>query len=234
MAHRRKFKTGDPVEPDRESLEDDRDSESIDQDVKDIFQEAQDLDYGRGDFVRMLESYTDRSPVLTGGDLDADWEDADVGEEAVGGQNPTPDQSVVDEEGEALGITYNDDEPLHTTDKLNQRDQNPWELNPASSPDFGERVKEEFHTPIKTLTAAAGLSDRPKPKTLKAPSRSGRTHQGQRGRPRKRTSSTATPRAKSNRPQNNRVTKVARGIKSPPTNVHRHASKGNQNKTKRA
>jgi hypothetical protein len=224
MAHKRKFKTGDSMEPDREGLKDDQDSESIDQDVKDIFQEAQDLDYGRGDFVRMLESYTDRSPVLTGGDLDADWEDADVGEEAVGGQNPTPDQSVVDEEGEALGITYNDNEPLHTTDKLNQRDQNPWELNPASSPDFGERVKEEFNTPIKTLTAAAGLSDRSKPKTLKAPSRSGKSHQGQRGRPRKRTSGAATGlsiakgarQSQSRRKQNNR------------------ASKGSQNKAKHA
>lgn len=223
MAHKRKFKTGDPMEPDREGLKDEQDSESIDQDVKDIFQEAQDLDYGRGDFVRMLESYTDRSPVLTGGDLDADWEDADVGEEAVGGQNPTPDQSVVDEEGEALGITYNDNEPLHTTDKLNQRDQNPWELNPASSPDFGERVKEEFNTPIKTLTAAAGLSDRSKPKTFKATSRSGKTHQGQRGRSRKRTSSTAT---------GSSIAKGARHSESR-SKQNKRASKGSQNKTKR-
>lgn len=223
MPRRRKFKTVDPVEPDQESLKDEQDPESIDQDVKDIFQEAQDLDYGRGDFARMLESYTDRSPVLSGGDLDADWEDADVGEETVGGQNPTPDQSIVDEEGEAVGITYNDDEPLHTTDKLNKRDQNPWELNPASSPDFSERVKEEFNAPIKTLTAAAGLSDRSKPTASKTPSRPGKSHQGQQSRSRKRTSGTAT---------GSSIAKGARHSENRSKQNNR-ASKGSQNKTNR-
>jgi hypothetical protein len=233
MPRKRRRKTNDPVESDHESLRDEQDPESIDQDVKDIFQEAQDLDYGRGDLVRTLESYTDRSPVLTGGDLDADWEDADVGEETVGGQNPTPDQSVVDEEGEALGITYNDNEPLHTTDKLNQRDQNPWELNPASSPDFGERVKEEFNAPIKKLTAAARLSERSQPTASTTPSRPGKSHQGQQSRSRKRTSSTATPKAKGIHRKNNRATKVARGIKSSSAHVRGHASKGSRNKSKR-
>ena len=56
-----------------------------------------------------------------------------------GGDNPTPDQDVVDELGRASGIVYNDSEPLHTTDKLVQRDRRRWELNPASSEDFDER-----------------------------------------------------------------------------------------------
>lgn len=233
MPRKRRRKTNDPVESDHESLRDEKDPENIDQDVKDIFQEAQDLDYGRGDFVRRLESYTDRSPVLTGGDLDADWEYADIGEEAVGGQNPTPDQSVVEEEGEALGITYNDNEPLHTTDKLNQRDRDPWELNPASSPDFSERVNEEYNTPIKTLVAEAGLSDRSKPTGSKASSQSGKTHGNRQSHSSKRISGTATPRAKNNRRQSNRTKKVARGMKHPPTHARRHATKVSQNKTKR-
>src|SRR6185503_4276528 len=45
-------------------------------------------------------SYQDRHALLTGGDVDADWQRAEAsGEEAVGGSEPTPDQDVVDEIG---------------------------------------------------------------------------------------------------------------------------------------
>jgi hypothetical protein len=47
--------------------------------------------------------------------------------------NPTPDQDVVDELGQAAGLTYEDDEPLHTGDKLEKRDKKRWELNPESA-----------------------------------------------------------------------------------------------------
>jgi hypothetical protein len=80
--------------------------------------------------------------VLTGGDIDAAWDQASVGDETVGGSSPTPDQDIVDEIGEALGVTYQDTEPLHTTEKLAQRDAERWELNPASSEDFAERSRE--------------------------------------------------------------------------------------------
>ncbi|MBK9768760.1 MAG: hypothetical protein IPP63_18070 [Chloracidobacterium sp.] len=85
-----------------------------------------------------LADYPDRSPKLSGGDIDAAWEDSDVGEESVGGGNPTPDQSVVEELGEAMGITYQDNEPLGTEKKLERRDEDRWELNPASAEDFGD------------------------------------------------------------------------------------------------
>jgi hypothetical protein len=50
---------------------------------------------------------------MTGGDVDADWEDAySVGDEAPGGDNPTPDQDRVDDIGKALGVTYEDNEEL--------------------------------------------------------------------------------------------------------------------------
>src|SRR5688500_14815057 len=55
---------------------------------------------------------TARTPTLTGGDVDAGWEYADIGEETVGGSNPTPDQDIVDIIGEAVGVTYQDNEPL--------------------------------------------------------------------------------------------------------------------------
>lgn len=138
-------------EEDTDNAETEQDPEAVDPDVKDIFEQAQELDYGRDDLTRKLESYTDRTPELTGGDVDASWEYADVGEETVGGQNPTPDQSVVDEEGEAVGLTYQDNEPLAVDDKVGERDREPWELNPASTPEYSERVREEFHEPLETL-----------------------------------------------------------------------------------
>jgi hypothetical protein len=77
--------------------------------------------------------------VLAGGDIDAAWDQADVGEETVGGTTPTPDQDIVDEIGRAVGVNYEDGEPLHTTEKLERRDEQRWELDPASSEDFAER-----------------------------------------------------------------------------------------------
>jgi hypothetical protein len=77
--------------------------------------------------------------VLTAGDIDAAWDQAAVGDETVGGSTPTPDQDIVDEIGRALGVSYEDGEPLHTTEKIERRDQERWELHPASSEDFAER-----------------------------------------------------------------------------------------------
>ena len=55
-------------------------------------------------------------PLLSGGDIDADWEDAEfVGDEAVAGSNPTPDQSVVDEIGEAVGEEQEDGKPIRVS-----------------------------------------------------------------------------------------------------------------------
>jgi hypothetical protein len=77
------------------------------------------------------------------GDMDADWEDADVGEESMGGENPAPDQNIVEEFGKAVGLTYADNEPLNVSEKIKARDQFRWELNPASSEGFKERMKHE-------------------------------------------------------------------------------------------
>ncbi len=80
---------------------------------------------------------TETSPVLTGGDVDADWEDAyAVGDEAPGGDNPTPDQDRVDDIGRALGIEYADNEELKAADKIAERDKHRWELDPASAEDY--------------------------------------------------------------------------------------------------
>ena len=59
---------------------------------------------GRATIRHARQEHTETSPALTGGDVDADWEDAyAVGDEAPGGDNPTPDQDRVDDIGKALG-----------------------------------------------------------------------------------------------------------------------------------
>jgi hypothetical protein len=95
---------------------------------------------GRLHFQDTLEDHNETSPALTGGDVDADWEDAYAsGDEAPGGDNPTPDQDRVDDIGKALGVTYEDNEELKAADKIAERDRHRWELDPASSDDYRER-----------------------------------------------------------------------------------------------
>jgi hypothetical protein len=95
---------------------------------------------GRREMREAREEHNETSPVLTGGDVDADWEDAySVGDEAPGGDNPTPDQDRVDDIGKALGVEYQDNEELRASDKVADRDRHRWELDPASSEDYRER-----------------------------------------------------------------------------------------------
>jgi hypothetical protein len=95
---------------------------------------------GRKHLADARQEHTETSPVLTGGDVDADWQDAyAVGDEAPGGDNPTPDQDRVDDIGKALGVTYEDNEELKSSDKIADRDKHRWELDPASSEDYTDR-----------------------------------------------------------------------------------------------
>ncbi|HJT19199.1 MAG TPA: DUF6335 family protein [Nitrospira sp.] len=82
------------------------------------------------------------APELSGGDMDAAWDQADVGTETVGGSNPTPDQDIVEDVGRAVGVTYQDDEPLKFGEKVPQRDERRWELDPASSEDYDIRASD--------------------------------------------------------------------------------------------
>ena len=83
-----------------------------------------------------LSKNTGAGPALTAGDVDADWESAEtVGDEAPGGDNPTPDQDVVDDIGRALGVEYDDDEELQGGAEIADRDRHRWELDPASKDD---------------------------------------------------------------------------------------------------
>jgi Family of unknown function (DUF6335) len=95
---------------------------------------------GRAELAEKVRNHTSTGPAMTAGDVDADWESAEsVGDEAPGGDNPTPDQDVVDEIGRALGVEYDDDEELRGGDEIIDRDRNRWELDPASSDDYDDR-----------------------------------------------------------------------------------------------
>ncbi|MEH2087079.1 DUF6335 family protein [Nostoc sp.] len=84
--------------------------------------------------------YTETSPKLTGGDVDAYWQDADaVGDEAVGGSTSTPDKNVTEDLEAAVGLEMADSEFLHTNDILEDRDGDRWELDPKSSEDYQDR-----------------------------------------------------------------------------------------------
>ena len=95
---------------------------------------------GRRELLERYEEHTETGPDITGGDVDADWEDAySVGDEAPGGDNPTPDQDRVDDIAKALGVEYQDNEELRGSDKISDRDRHRWELDPASSEDYRDR-----------------------------------------------------------------------------------------------
>ena len=69
----------------------------------------------------------------------------------------------VDQLGEAVGLVYQDEEPLNTIEKIEDRDDNRWSMNPASAEDFGglqmrELLKPGEHAPDFTLSSHAGAA----------------------------------------------------------------------------
>lgn len=80
-----------------------------------------------------LRNNTAASPQDAGGDPDASWEDVnDSGTESVAGDNPTPDQSDVEENAHAVGVNFEDNEELEVLDKIERRDRERFELDPRS------------------------------------------------------------------------------------------------------
>jgi len=83
--------------------------------------------------AQRLRNNTAASPRDAGGDLDAAWEDVnDSGSETVAGDNPTPDQSIVEENASAMGVSYEDNEELEFIDKIEKRDRDRFELDENS------------------------------------------------------------------------------------------------------
>jgi hypothetical protein len=108
----------------------------------DLDQSASAARTGHAELQERLSEHTQTGPALTGGDVDADWEEAySSGDEAPGGDNPTPDVNVVSDIGRSLGLEYDDHEELKGPDKIAARDAKRWELDPASSEDYKDRIK---------------------------------------------------------------------------------------------
>jgi hypothetical protein len=82
--------------------------------------------------------------AVTGGDLDVQLESAQFsGDEAAVSSMPTPEHNDVDDIGRSMGVQYADNEELKFGEKERSRDKQRWELDPASSEDYVERLKDE-------------------------------------------------------------------------------------------
>jgi Family of unknown function (DUF6335) len=110
-----------------------------DPEVKNEFEAVAHLGRPEQSLQRGLLQPVEIAAKTAGGDIETVAGESAVGEESVGGGNPTPDQNVVEDLGEAMGLTYEDEEPLGGENKLHGRDVHRWEMNPASSEDFTVR-----------------------------------------------------------------------------------------------
>lgn len=104
-----------------------------DQEILDDFAERQMMPTGEQGLMRSMRQHHSETPEVTGGDVDAAWGQAeDAGDETPSAE-PMPDHDRVGEMGEALGVTYEDDEELDFVEKVWNRDKERWELDPASA-----------------------------------------------------------------------------------------------------
>mgnify|MGYP001171441224 CR=1 FL=1 len=105
-----------------------------DEDIQDVMNE--DISRAPQDpelLAERLRDNTSSSPADSGGDIDANWEEVNTtGSESVFGDNPTPDQSDVEENAHAMGINFEDSEPLDFLGKMEERDRHRFELDEDS------------------------------------------------------------------------------------------------------
>jgi hypothetical protein len=103
-----------------------------------------DVTAGSKELADRLRNNQGTDPTLSGGDIDARWEDAEAGgDETVGGSTATPGRNDLDAIGKAVGVTYAAGEELKAGEKGTRRDRHRWELDPASSEDYVDRTNEE-------------------------------------------------------------------------------------------
>ena len=110
----------------------------------DIEPPAPDITAGSAKLAHRLANDPLADPSITSGDVDAQWEGAQFsGDESAVSSMSTPGQSQVDDIGTAMGVTYEDNEELKAGEKERSRDRKRWELDPASSDDYQDRVRDE-------------------------------------------------------------------------------------------
>ena len=103
-----------------------------------------DISASQANLAKRLREDPLADPKVTAGDLDANWENAQFGgEDSPISDAPSPDQNVTEEIGAAMGVEYADNEPLKVGEKERSRDHHRWELDPASSEDYKERIRDE-------------------------------------------------------------------------------------------
>jgi hypothetical protein len=103
-----------------------------------------DVSAGSAKLAERLRQNTSTDPTLSGGDVDASWDMAESqGDDAVAGSVATPEQNDVDEAGRAMGVSYENNEELKFGEKERSRDKQRWELDPASSEDYKDRLKDQ-------------------------------------------------------------------------------------------
>ena len=137
-----------PLEPDEEF---EADSGDLPQAVTESYgtgvHEAPGFEGGGQTLHERLRDFNPASVVLTGGDVDTSFEEAEaVGDEAVGGTASTPDMNEVDGLGAAVGLEMDDRAFLRTSEILEGRDDRRWELEPKSSEDYDDRRKPNQRT----------------------------------------------------------------------------------------
>ena len=106
----------------------------VDSEIKELMDdEIAHAPHAPSELEQRLKESNAASPADSGGDIDAEWEDVnDSGSEAVFGHNPTPDQSDVEDNAHAMGIDFQDNEPLDFVDKVRKRDRDRFELDESS------------------------------------------------------------------------------------------------------
>jgi hypothetical protein len=105
---------------------------------------AVDISAGAAKLAQRLSEDSLADPSITSGDVDAQWEGAQFsGDESAVSSMTTPEQNMVDDIGQAMGVTYQDNEELKFGEKERSRDQKRWELDPASSDDYQDRLRDE-------------------------------------------------------------------------------------------
>ncbi len=114
---------------------DDLPDQDIENERKDQINEAP---QAPNELIERLEENHASSPADSGGDIDATWEKVNTtGAESVFGHNPTPDQSDVEENAHAMGINFEDKEPLDFVKKMEKRDEERFELDEDSTSSDG-------------------------------------------------------------------------------------------------
>ena len=110
---------------------------AVDREIEDeMADEIAHVPQAPGELAERLAENHAASPADSGGDIDADWEDVNsTGSESVFGHNPTPDQSDVEDNAHAMGIDYQDNEPLDILEKIEKRDRDRYELDENSKAD---------------------------------------------------------------------------------------------------